>query len=62
MNVPRDLVRNERHWKQLGDRSDSVRKDGRWNELSDTSDVKDLSSPLICTTIFRTFLENFEIV
>ena len=45
MNVPRDLVRNEGRWKQLGDTSDSVRKEGRWKELSDTSDVKDLSSP-----------------
>ena len=45
MNVPRDLVRNERRWKKLGDTTDSVRKEGRWKELSDTSDVKDLSSP-----------------
>ena len=63
MNVPRDLVRNERRWKQLGDTSDSVRKEGRWKELSDTSDVKDLSSPRSAqksSERFRKILRSYE--
>ena len=63
MNVPRDLVRNEGRWKQLGDTTDSVRKEGRWKELSDTSDVKDLSSPRSAAQSsepFRRILRSYE--